>query len=204
MAKLIEVTVRNNLRLNQIAGAFPRTAARALNRVAKVTQTMMSRRIREVFTVKASGLKSVKGKPAMYVKQATTQQLAAAVVLTGRHIPLAEFQFRWTRSAKGATIIYAHGRRMMIPHSFVPILSSGHRGVFVRYGRKVESSRSGSRQAEGNMYLRQKIRELSGPSPAQMYQDREVSRVVEADTLKQLETEIDTALRDISRGFANA
>lgn len=200
MPGFIEVTVKDNTRLNQLVNQFPGSAARAINRTADRARVIISSRIRDVFKVKAEALKEVKGKPTIYVSnRATGSRQAAAVKIGGRHIPWGKFPVQWARTMAGARIAYKSGLSNLIRHSFVPLLPSGHKGVFIRKGEK-RTARSGSVHGKTG-YLRQPIMEIAGPSPAQMFQDPQVDKDVRQDVISALGKELDRAMGEIKRGY---
>jgi hypothetical protein len=189
MGTVITVQVQGGRVFRDMATRFPGSMARALNRTAEKTRTLISKRIREVYKVKAEALKTdSRGKGVIFVgEKATASHLASVVRISSRHVSWGKYPgLKWRRAMRGAQIDYKGGKLHTIKGSFVPKMASGHRGVFRRTGK-----------------ARLPIVELSGPSPAQMLRDPLVDKDVGKDVATELQKEIDQAVRDIVRGYGS-
>lgn len=104
--------------------------ARALNHTAAKSKTASSKEIREYYSIKTRYIAR-----AIKVDKANRQNLAAAVIATGRPLPLAAFPFRATKKGIAVKIRKEYTK---LPGAFKATMASGHTGVFARghYNKK--------------------------------------------------------------------
>jgi hypothetical protein len=150
---------------------FPKATASALNRTAQQAKTHASALVRERYNIRKGDLD--KGiKPG---KRATAQSLTASVKASGRRTPLIDFGARGTMPARrktvGVSVEVVKGRRLNVAGSFLAIMKSGHRGVFVKSMRK-PLRREKRPNKWGSTQL--PIDELTGPSVPQMFYSQKV------------------------------
>ena len=122
----------SNLTRQQINGAV----SRAMNHVIAVGRTAASREIRTIYKIKPKYLGS-KGSgdqesrnSAIKVKKANINTLQAAILASGRPLPLVAFPTRQTR--KGINVQIFAGQSKVLPGAFMATMKSGHIGVFAR------------------------------------------------------------------------
>ena len=130
---------------------FPKAASSALNRTAKQAKTQASALVRDRYNLKKSDLdRNIK------VKNSSPSTLNASLRVSGKRQPLIDFGARGTlpsrRGTVGASVEVVKGRRLNVAGSFLGIMKSGHKGVFIRKAQK-----------------RLPIKELTGPSVPQMF-----------------------------------
>lgn len=81
-----------------------------------------------------TGLVQARIRRSVKLERPTLTNLVAALVVTGRPIPRLAFGARQTR--KGVTFRSAGGRRELLTSAFLAKMPTGHRGVFLRKGKK--------------------------------------------------------------------
>jgi len=160
-----------------LLNSFPQRAktiiSRSLNDAAKHTVTFASQQVYKQWQISSKGAKA-----GINVTRATPENLTAVIEVTGKGIPLLFFKAKQT--AKGVSYAIPKGRgRKLVPSGFIAEMRpSGHRGVYIRHGRKVVPTRGsyagrkikrGPRK--GEPILRQKIREKIVVSYRAMYRD---------------------------------
>lgn len=119
--------LENKASLEKIATKFPRSAARALNKVSKSMVTLAKKEITATYTVKPSKL-GARFKQA----KATSRNLAAGVRAYGRRLTLGHFKVRWNRRMAGTQVEVTRGKVILLRRRFIALMPSGHKGVFVR------------------------------------------------------------------------
>lgn len=128
---------------------------RALNKTTDQGKVQTSRAIRDVggYNLKASVIKA-----GIKVRRASQGQLKAAIVSSGRPVPLIKYSARQT--AKGVTVLVQKGRKL-IAGAFIATMPTGHQGVYVR-----EANARHKRVGHGSKasWHALPIRELFGPS----------------------------------------
>jgi hypothetical protein len=108
-----------------VSGSLRRRAtATALNVVARKARTAASKEIRSIYKIRAKDI----GK-ATVISRAHQNNLEAAVIATGRPLPIMAFNPRFSK--KGVTVNIM-GKRKRFAHAFKATMKSGHVGVFVR------------------------------------------------------------------------
>lgn len=147
---------------------------RALNKMADQVKVASAREVRAA----GYGLKISTIKAGIRVKRASQGNLKAAVIASGRPIPLIQYSARET--SKGVTVNVQKGRKL-IAGAFIATMPSGHRGVFVREeGGKHKRVKKGGKVSWHQL----PIRELFGPSVPDGLANKAVQ-----DALQQLITE---------------
>ncbi|MDR3411585.1 MAG: phage tail protein [Formivibrio sp.] len=126
---------------------------RALNKVAAQVKTNASRQMRDAgYNLKVSDIKR-----ALTVNRASSGNLRASVVASGRPIPLIQYGARQVSS--GVSVDVLNGRKV-IANAFIATMPSGHKGVYVRVGKTHKKvNKRGRAQWSGLP-----IKELFGPS----------------------------------------
>jgi hypothetical protein len=131
---MIRIDVRDNLKgvalRYQRLGTDVRDKAlvRALNRTATTVRAEASREIRKQYNLKSRVVKDQ-----IRITRANRATLTAVIQASGRPIPLIEFDARWNRRMKGASVRVKHERKV-VRGAFIATMPGGHRGVFVRKG----------------------------------------------------------------------
>lgn len=114
-----------NRAYRSMSGAQRRRAtATALNVVARKARTAASKEIRQIYKIRAKDI----GK-ATVISRAHQSNLQAAVIATGRPLPIMAFNPRFSK--RGVTVNIM-GKRKRFAHAFRATMKSGHVGVFVR------------------------------------------------------------------------
>lgn len=127
-----------------IPRAMPKVMSRALNRTATEGRTQVARSLS-----KRMGLRVKDIRETTTIRRASYRNWRSAVDISKRRIPI--YRFGAKQKPKGVT--YRKDRkRVLIPHSFIQTMPSGHTGVF-------------RRKTAGRL----PIVELRGPSPAQVF-----------------------------------
>ena len=113
--------------------ALPKILTRSINKVATKAKTLIIRRVTAELNVKKKHLRN-RQKPAVGLKKANYTTLEAIITISGKRIPLSRFGARKTK--KGVTYKLTKGRpRKRLRHSFLQVMTSGHRGVYRRKGK---------------------------------------------------------------------
>jgi len=159
MSSGFSVNVRSNadnvvMELLSAAREMPDAMVRALNKMADQVKVASAREVRAAgYNIKVGEIK--KG---IRVRRATKSEMRAAVVATGKPVPLIQYSARQT--AKGVSVSVLKGRKV-IAGAFIATMPSGHRGVYVREpGAKHKKVGQGTKAAWHAL----PIRELYGPS----------------------------------------
>ena len=132
MSSQISVTIdqaqMNRLKrtLRAVPGGLKRVIPPAINKTATQGRTRAARRIS-----KASGIKVGDVRKRIAIRRATRVRWAAALHLSKKRLPLILFSARQTVS-RGVTYRLGGAKRSRVPHGFIAIMPSGHRGVFMR------------------------------------------------------------------------
>ena len=111
--------------LARMAESFPKAGAAALNRVIRDAST-------DAFTKLDQKYRLPKGSFSKLVRytNASSAHLKAIMRLSGARIPLKLFNARQTKS--GVSVEVTAGKRVILTHTFLAMMKSGHVGVFVR------------------------------------------------------------------------
>lgn len=159
--------------LDDLAAAFPKGTASALNKVAASTKTAASEAIRQIYNIKKSDVDRGIGK----LSKARADNLRASIHVRGPRLPLIYFAARQLKPGVSVNVKRASGRKL-IPHAFIADMKSGHRGVYERRGKK-----------------RLPIREFFGPSIPQLFKGADVYKVMEAHATAKFN---DTLIHEIT------
>jgi len=144
-----------------------KAGVRALNKTATKSRNFAQRETRKVINVKAATIKK-----AYWIKKAKIgqQKPEAGVFVSYKPFPVSAFNgVRQTK--KGVTVRMTKNKpRLLFKSAFIRTLSSGHKGVFIRKGKKSLP-----------------IKELHGPSPYSVFVEKldEVERA-SGDLLERL------------------
>lgn len=110
-------------------GLQEKAIARALNRAGDQSVTEASRRIREIYSIKAQ---DVKRQFRVIRRPAKGGVLRFTVRFFGERIPLIAFGANETRKGITVRVKRGGGGRQLIAHAFKARMKSGHIGVFLR------------------------------------------------------------------------
>jgi hypothetical protein len=118
--------------IDQLGAKAPRAIARALNRAAVSTRTVMASAV-----AKDTGLKVGTIREQLRIEQAKPVEgkLAARITVSGKRIPLIDFRARGPEPSRGrgrGVSARLPGGKGRYPHAFIATMKSGHRGVFQR------------------------------------------------------------------------
>lgn len=169
--------------LSALRDRAPVAVARALNRAAGSTRTMMVRHVAADVGIKASDVRKV-----MHLQEARPSQgdkMVARLSISGKRIPLIAFGARGPEPSRGrgrGVSARLKGGRNRYPHAFIATMRSGHRGVFQRV---TGARRHGLPPHRGQL----PIHELKGPSLPKVFEK------YVADGLKRGEAALLTNLR---------
>lgn len=134
-------------------GVAEKALPRALNKVIAQVRTAAAREMRDAgYNLKVSDIK--KG---LSTYAATSGNLTAKVIASGRPIPLIKYGARQT--SKGVSVDVLHGRKL-IAGAFIATMPSGHTGVYVRMGNQHKKVAKNGRIVWSGL----PIKELFGPS----------------------------------------
>lgn len=128
----VEADITSSLRdLEQLEGNLKhRVLGRALNRTATGMKTEVSRQIRSVLNVRAQDVNK-----RLSIRRAASGERSVEIVIGARGLPLLAFGARQTK--KGVSVkVLRRGGRKLVRGAFIAQMKSGHRGVFVRRGKK--------------------------------------------------------------------
>lgn len=109
-----------------------RAVVGALNKMATTVRAEAARKIGREYNIKIGAAKSQ-----MWITRATKGQLTASIRVSGRPIPLVEFDAR--RVGRGVSV-KVKGARKVVAGAFIATMKTGHTGVYVREaagGRRV-------------------------------------------------------------------
>lgn len=110
--------------LDAFAAAIAIAAPRAANKLLDQAQTVGVRSIASIYGVGQRDFTRY-----LRRREALQGSPSAALIAGGRGFPLASFQPRQTKRGVSVRI---KGRRIVIPHTFLASMRSGHQGVFAR------------------------------------------------------------------------
>ena len=151
--------------------AVPKATSAALNRTASYVRTRVRREV-----AKQMGLKQKDIQRSITVKRSTTRLLIAAIIGSGKAIPL--IRFKGTRQGAAGVRTQAYGATRVLPGTFIAMSRQGGKQVWKRTGKK-----------------RLPIKVIMGPSvPATMANDA-VERLMVATAAARFRIEIERALR---------
>ena len=168
--------------LTHIPEGGPKALARAINRAAETARTEASRKIREMYYIKHSDIRST-----ISIRKATASSIAAEVVSRGRPVALTKFRVtpRTVQPRRNSPVIVRvkRGGGGAVAGAFVARVSSGHVGVFRRLGQS-----------------RLPIQQLYGPSVPQMLGSPDVVRSVEQKAQEALEQRLNHEINRLLGG----
>jgi hypothetical protein len=153
--------------LDAARGELRPAVVRALNRTINRVKVRAAREVRAAgYKLKISVIKA-----AMRITPATAGRLRADAVARGRPIPLVNWSAKQT--GDGVSVDVLQGRKL-IAHAFIATMPSGHKGVFERFGPRVDRTRKSTRQAKRT----QRIKQLFGPSIPDALANKAVERAL--------------------------
>lgn len=115
-------------RMLELGADGPRAATRAVNRTLSTIKTASVRALAQEV-----GLRNKDVTPSIALTRATFARAIGSLWVTGRRIPLLAFHARQTR--QGVSYRLPKGRQLL-PSGFIATMKSGHRGAFVRRGKR--------------------------------------------------------------------
>jgi hypothetical protein len=110
---------------------IPIATARALNKTAQAVQSVAVKTI----AVDISVTQLVVRKNLRIEKANRTRLTSCLVVIGSQRLPIIKIDPRAKQTAQGVSYRGEGGQRKFIPHAFVALMKSGHRGVFKRLGK---------------------------------------------------------------------
>lgn len=146
----------------RIREEFPRAVALAINKTLPQMRTYGSKLVSERYNISAT---KVRAKSRQIIVKASPRNLVGKLITSGRPIPTIEFNVRkGGRRAPGATVSVVRGKATVVRSSFVAVMPSGHKGVFVEKKEPRRFPESGKYQ----LYERRPIRQLYSIGVARM------------------------------------
>lgn len=97
---------------------------RALNKTATTVRAEAARKVGKDYNIRIGAAKSQ-----MLITRATRNSIKAVISVSGRPIPLVEFDARQTRRGVSVKV---KGSRKIVGPAFIATMKSGHRGVYLR------------------------------------------------------------------------
>lgn len=145
-----------NILLSHVKNGAPIAINAALNRTIDGVRTDATRAVTATYDIKSKDVRD-----AMKIKKSTVSTLEAGVSATGGPIPLMKFKVKPGNPETGMPLRASTKRSSGkdIPSAFVTTMRNGHTGVFRRVGDS-----------------RYPIKELYGPSVAQMLGEQNVQQ----------------------------
>lgn len=160
--------------LNQASRKVRMATARALNKVTASGRTQASRQIRAIgYQMKSGDIK----KAIVISQRANQADLNTNLRGSGKPLPLIQFAARQTKV--GVSVNVKSGRKV-VPHTFIAVMPSGHRGVFVRIGTTHRRRIKDGRRISTGL----PIKELFGPSIKAAFANPDVQSSVK-DTISE-------------------
>lgn len=177
-----------------LKGRGPKAMARALNRSAVTTRTVMMRAV-----AADMGIKVGTAREAISVMNAVPSRLVAKVEAKGARIPLIKFGAKGPTPSRGrgsGVRAKLKGGKRRYPDAFIATMRSGHTGVFQRAGA------GSSRKSRGAWSKNLPIYELHGPSIAHVFGKHSKAGLDagEAALRKNLQHEFRYALQQVGAG----
>lgn len=133
-----QISVSHNL--NRVVLAYKDLAdkyvnqatVRALNSTATTVRAEAARRVGKGYNIKVGAAKSQ-----MNITRANRGRVRAVITVSGRPIPLAQFDARPTGPHSGGVggrqvSVKVKGQRKQLRNAFIATMKTGHRGIFVR------------------------------------------------------------------------
>lgn len=175
----------------QMPRAGERAVSRGLNKAIKSAWTFGGREVAQ-----ARNLKVGRAKADMTIRRSSPAKPEASIFARGTPIPVMEVKGAKTQTKRGVTAKISKGGRHLFKGAFIATMASGHTGVFMRVGSKVEATRG---KYKGRM--RQRIVEQVLPSvAATMVQEGTEARmrahavpIYEAELVRWLDLEMKRA-----------
>lgn len=180
------ITVRADWRMGEAQRLVALLRSPKLNRALSVAVNQSAKQVRTMASgkvAKAMGARRKDIDRAVTVRPFSTPATLEAIV-RGRGIPL-PLSFFKPRQTKAGVSANAWGETKIYPGTFMATMKSGHRGVFVRKGRK-----------------RLPIKELWGPGVAQVMAKDAVTSALESYAVARLEANIMRQLDRYTRSRA--
>ena len=159
------------MKANQIDKTLRSAVRSAANKLIRRGRTATSKRVREVYNIKASDLKNY-----TKVKKATNSNPTAAIIISGRPIPLILFSAKQNKRGVSVRVKKTTGRKI-IQSSFIATMPSGKIQVWMRKGAK-----------------RLPIKQLLSVSPPKMYEkegEKVFKELISKEAGKTVQHEID-------------
>jgi len=158
--------------------------ARALNRSIKSARVVVARE-----TAKDMSLPSTRVRENLVIQDAYPANLRATMSASPKRIPLIDFKATgpYPSRGRGQVTAMSRGGRKTIPHAFIAVMRSGHRGVYKRDPKRSMRGRPN----------RQAIVELRGASIAQVALKHAAAGQVrgEMQLAKNMASELNFAIR---------
>lgn len=177
-AKLLLRTVKNG---------FPIATSRAINKSSSKTKTFMRKEAVKRYRVKSKDVTS-----SMKLTRASRTNLNSQIRSTGKRIPLHKFRVspkdpKFMPKGKMHKAAVFKGGSMKAIRGFTAKMPSGHIGVFERTG-------------DYNSKGEEKIKENYGPSVPQMLGNKESLKIIEMETIRNIEENMSSETERLLRG----
>ena len=169
----MKITVTTNVKdvideLNMAADTMRPAVVRALNKVAASVKVRGAREVRDAgYKLKISDIKK-----AIKINRASSGQLRASAVASGRPIPLIQYNARPVGS--GVSVDVLNGRKV-IAHAFVANTSNGSKQVFLRDPKAKHKKIVKNGKAQ---WTELPIRKLFGPGIPDAMANQAVSKAI--------------------------
>ncbi|MFH5187113.1 phage tail protein [Paenibacillus sp. TAB 01] len=180
-----ELTIAGR-RIRLIGSAVPRVFASALNRTAQGVKTEAVKKVREMYSVKATDIRPL----VRLSHRASAKELRAEVTSSGRNIPLIKFKTtpgkppaKQPKSVRSAVL---KGNAKVVKGGFVTQVGS-HVGVFKRAGRR-----------------RLPIQQLYGPAMPVMLNRPEVITHLQKEAAQRLNQRLDHEIKRVMERSSKA
>jgi hypothetical protein len=170
----VDIDFSQVTRLQSLSNSFPRAASRALNDTLKAEKTYIIEAISEVYNVN----KTIAKPRFLKVINSNASNLAGALYASARPLPLITFIVGNGKDSQGVKYMVKKNKGTeVLRGAFIATMASGHRGVFIRKGPKVEPKTG---RYEGTGIMRQPIFEQFRTETAHMMIANEVVSKAEA------------------------
>jgi hypothetical protein len=207
----------SRMMLGHIPGALPKVLSRTINRAVTGARADATRQAKAEYTVSAGTIRNAIGKPRL----SNVSNLTASIRARGGTVPLSSFKITPSkplkrRSASALQAIVKPGSGGTIKGAFVARMKEvgfggtrraleseeGHVGVFVRQKGKFMRGQGPrpKKRGSGNTKGREAIKEIYGPSVAQMLGNPTVNKYIEDGINQRIDSRLSHEINRILRG----
>ena len=158
----------------------------AINKTLAKTKTFAKRELSRIYNIKPSDVDKY-----MNIVRATTNRPKGWIAVENKRLALSKFSGT-KQTASGVTVKIRNMRE--IPNAFIAVMESGHKGVFKRTGtframtRGSYAGKTYTRRLDklGMPLERETIKELTGPSLAQLFGSKAMTKSMQEFAGKEL------------------